>query len=258
MNVFKQLKIAIANVKDYNLLIGLKVRSFVLYFLMLVLINVLGICAMLLPIYAMGGGIANTVEKYVPDFSFENGKLKTDKVHFTDDDSSVCIYIDTDSNELAMNMGRGYKLVLIASSDELYICDGVNESKIPAKDFDGINKAEILKLVSDKSVVTSVVIGGVIGLFITIAISLLAQCVFFACIVSLCNSISIRARVKFWNIVRICCYAYTLPMLLNMALMFFGFTAFKGYTSIIVFVYTYFALKEIKKGDGIVIAALDE
>lgn len=247
MTIFQQFKTAATNPGGYVKLISLSLGKFIGFFFTLVLINVLSLCITIVPIYVKSGGVNKIVKEFIPDFTFENGRLNMENIHYTNDAASVCIYIDTDSDELALNMGRGYQIVLIASGKEVYISNATNENTISAEDLEGLSKEDIVKLVSDERLMTILAVGGIIGLFITFVISLLAQCVFVACIAGFCNTVTFKAKLSFWKLVRVVCYGYALPTVINILGTAMNLHYIAYCSTILVFVYVYFALREIKK-----------
>lgn len=261
MSLFEQLKIAITDVKKYGLLLGLKTRKFVLYFLLLVLINVLGVCVSVVPFYVKSGGVQAFAE-YIPDFTIENGKLSTEFYEFTSDEQSTCVYIDTSKSDLELAKGRGYQTVVIASDTQIYMYNGVEEQTFSVAEieqtFGAINKADAVAFISSKSFEAALIIGFFISVILAFIFSLFINGIIDACIINFCNAISIKADVGFWKIYKISVYALTLPTILNIVFTLLGLSMFQWIVNILAFVYVYYALKEIKKGDGMVIAVLDQ
>lgn len=255
MNVLKQMELALFEFKRYGELAYIKTGKLVKYILFLTFLMLLGFASTTVPMYIEAGGMRGIAENYIPEFTIKDGVLKTDKIDFTDDRTSSRIYVDTKAKELDTALGRGYGTVFIANGTECYIVSNGVTDTLKWKDFGNLTKKELVNNLSSKSFIFWIAVIFAFGLFIMLGLSLVVNITIYTCISNLLVFF-MKIKLGFWKVFRVCTYALTLPVIINIILGYFGI-ALPGIITFITFCCIYKALYEIKKNEAIIIAELE-
>ena len=124
MSFFEQFKTAVYKFQSYPKLI---MQSFgrVICYLMIFTVVITVIEAIPYAVaYRRLGGISGMIQKYVPEFSIENGKFKCESIDYSDELSGIKIFID--DNEDAENVDvRNSGFYLVADSDKMIVGNGI-------------------------------------------------------------------------------------------------------------------------------------
>ncbi len=256
MNFFKQLFAAIYKFESYPQLMRNKTSRVVGY---LIIFTVLTAFVSLIPLgvrYHDMGGMKGITDKYIPQFSLTDGKLKSDKIDIDSKETGLRVLIDTDS-DIKEDMTKSYQFYIMADSDDMYIGNGMQRQSFHFADFkDNITSDDIKGVLNSRTF--KVMIASLMGVSILISLLLgtAINIVVLALIGNLVNMMFTKAQIKFGSLMKLAVYARTFPNILALAVGLIGFSYSGIITWVITITYIYIGLKNYKKSSGIIIAEL--
>lgn len=256
MSFIKQFLTALYRFGSYPVLLEVKgVKTFV-YTLFTVIFTVIFMVATVTPGYLAIGGLEGFAKKYIPEFTVKNGILSTKKVDFQDKFNGVRIYIDTSKEELDMSKMNDSASVLIASSKEMYVYNGVRGEKLS---FEQIGTDFSSKYIFDnlaKQNVRLCIISIIILIwFVGMGFHAIYDIVMLALLGNIINMFITRVPLRFSQMLKLSAYARTLPLIMSLIVpLVAGFS----FNSVVFYAvgtfYVYMGLKNTKSQSGIVIA----
>lgn len=255
MNFFEQMITAIYRFQSYPKLIlqkmGRVMGYLIIFTLILAVINTIPFAAG----YKKLGGITGAINKYVPDFSIENGRLQCESVDYTDEIMGVKIYID--GNEDVSNIDVSNSMFyLLADSSKMIIGNGINREVIDFSQFkdDYINRDKLISLFTAKKVKLAIFTIFLVSALFSICLSTIMGLLMLSCLAMFINICFVRANAGFGDLFKLSVYARTFPSII---LLVMGFSGFAGssvlYWGLLV-TYIYLGLKNIKKQEAIILA----
>lgn len=256
MSIVEQFITAVYKFQSYPKLIMQNMGKVIVYLMVFtVIMSVIGA----LPyayVYMKTGGITGFIEKYVPEFTIQNGKFSCESIDYSDELMGVKIYID--NNEKAENVDvAGSGFYVVADSDKMIVGNGLQESVIDFSQFgnETINKDSIISFFSSTKIRLAIfAILGVTTIF-TLCFSTVAW-LFMLSLLAMVVNMFVHANIKYGDIFKLSVYARTFPSL------FVLFSGLIGLVYIdILFIglyitYVYLGLKNIKKQEAIILAEL--
>lgn len=257
MNFFKQMITAIYRFQSYPRLVMQKMSRVIGYlFLFTIIIAVINSIPLAVG-YKNVGGIVGAIEKYVPEFAIDNGKLQCKHIDYTDDVLGVKIYVD--ENEDVSNIDvSNMELYILADNDKMIVGNAIKQSVVDFSQFkdDIINKDKIIEIFSNTKVKTAIfaifALSALISMFIGTMLS-----VFMLSLLAMCINIClVRANIGLGEAFKLSVYARTFP---SIAILVMGFGGFAGGTILywgLLITYLYIGLKNIKKQEAIILAEL--
>lgn len=221
--------------------------------LMISVISVVLLCTPYLLDYVQLGGITGAINKYVPEFTIENGILTTDKVLKNEVEKYSLMLIDTQNPHTEQDL-MSYESGLIITKDKIIMKLFSGDTKI--QDYklyeQGglVNKQAVLKFVP---IVKFYLIIFCIMLMGFMVLQNLFYAVIFAMFSNVIN-LYIRAKMSTFDTFKLACYAMSMPILIKSIISFLDLmlntiTQFYMPEFILfglVATYCYFALKSIK------------
>lgn len=210
-----------------------------------------------LPEYFKLGGITGAINRYIPDFSIENGILETDKIYKREFEKLSIIIIDTKNVHTEQEL-VSYESGIIVTKDKIIIKsfsgDTINQSYNIYESVGIVNKNSIIKFVP----IVKFYIGAV---FIMLLGFLFLQHMFYSFIFALAANLInlyVKTKLKLPDIFKLTCYAISMPVLLKNIITALNLTIntqIGFYMPAIVYFglvcsYCYFVLKAIKDKDN--------
>lgn len=257
MNFYEQIITAVYKFQSYPKLIMQRFGSVVCYlFLFTVIISVLSAIPYMIS-YKKLGGISGIADKYVPEFSIENGKLKCESIDYNDEMMGVRIYID--SNEKAESVDVGNSTVyIIADSDKMIVGNGMQKRVIEFSQFKGeyINKDMLIDFLSSKRVRLAMFTILMVTTVFSLCIGTLVWLIVLSAVASLINACIVRANIGYGDILKLCVYARTFPSIIVMIMGMFGMVYVEVLFWGLFITYVYLGLKNIKKQEAVILAEL--
>ncbi len=256
MSFIEQMITAIYRFQSYPKLIVLKAGKVIGYlFIFTVIIGIVTALPYAVKYFKMGG-IAGAVEKYVPEFSIENGKLECETIDYTDDMSGIKIYVDNNEDAESINTDN-YYFYIIADSDKMVMGNNVQREVVSFSDIDGtINKDMMVSFFGSKKVQLAIITIFSITALFSMCVSAIFGLLFLSLIAVLINICVTRAGIGYGDILKLTVYARTFPAILVLVIGMCGF----GYGQLLflgLFItYTYLGLKNIKKQEAVIIAEI--
>ena len=216
--------------------------------------------------YMQVGGLSGLADTYLPDFSIENGKLICSDYKFEDKIAGVDIIVDTSSDFMATkDMIKDDTVAIIADSTKMIIANPMQyqEIRFDNRSFDGLTKEKVVKYL-EQSVLMKLMIGCII--FMTFGVYVFNYLIYVllaVCIGNLINAF-VKAQIRYGSMLRLGVYTITFPSLLTAVTSAFmnvlGYIGNNNFNvilfAVLVGVYMYFGLKNIKAGNGYIVATL--
>lgn len=255
MSFFEQMITAVYRFQSYPKLILQKFGKVICYLLIFTFIIAIVNAIPYAVKYKKFGGITGAIQKYVPEFSIENGKFKCEPVDFNDEMMGVKILID--DNEKAENVDvKDSVLYIVADSDKMIVGNNIQKQVIEFSQFkdEKIDKSTLINFFSSKKVKLAIFnIFGISTLF-SLFIGTLLGLFMLSLAASLINVCFVRANLGYGDMFKLSVYARTFPSILVMIIGLSGFS----YGSLLYWglfiTYIYLGLKNIKKQEAIILA----
>ena len=257
MSFFKQMITSIYKFQSYPQLIMQKMSKVVCYLILFTIIIAIINSIPFAISYKKMGGITGAIEKYVPEFSIDNGTFTCKHIDYTNDIFGIKIYID--ENEDVSNIDvSNTELYVLADKDKMIIGNALQKSVLNFSQFgnDYINKDKLIDFFSKTKVKAAIfsiiVISALLSMFVGTFLSVTMLSIFAMCI----NIGFVKANVGFGDTFKLSVYARTFPSIFIMAM---GFGGFAGGTILyweLLITYLYLGLKNIKKQESIILAEL--
>lgn len=258
MSFKNQFLTALYRFGSYPELLDVKGIRVFLYTFFTVILSVVFMVLTAAPGYLSQGGLEGMAKKYIPEFSVKDGKLKTEKIDFSDPVSGVRIYVDTSAKMSdAPFADEGYSCVLVADSDEIYVYNSMQGSQKMRFDEMGIDFSsdDIYRSLADKRVAAFIIALFIFTWIIGMSFYALYNIIFLALIGNIINMVSARLPLNFGHMLKLACYARTLPLIMSLL---FPVIAGIGFNPAVFYAvggfYMYKALKNIRLNTGVVIA----
>ena len=197
--------------------------------------------------YAQAGGISGLANTYLPEFSIENGKLICSDYKFEDEIAGIDIVVDTSPDFVATkDMVSDNTVAVIADSTKLIVANPMQYQEIRFDDrsFDGLGCIVFMMF----------------GMYVfNYAIYVLLS----ICIGNLINAF-VKTQIRYGGMVKLGIYAITFPSLLtavtSAVMNLLGYTGNNNFNvilfAVLVGVYMYLGLKNIKASNGYIVATL--
>lgn len=256
MNFFKQFFTAIYKFESYPELIRNKTSRVIGY---LIIFTALTAVISLIPLgvkYSQLGGMKGITDKYIPEFSLTDGKLKSEKIDIDSKESGLRVLIDTDS-DIKEDMTENYTFYILADSDDVFVGNGVQKQKLHFADIkDNLTSDDVKNILNSRGFKIMFFSVMCVSLVISLLLGTVINLLVLALIGNLINMVFIRAQVKFGELMKLGVYSRTFPNLLALVVGLAGFSYSGIITWIITITYIYIGLKNYKKGSGIIIAEL--
>lgn len=255
MNFFEQVITAIYRFQSYPRLVmqrmGRTLGYLCIFTLIIAIINMIP--------FAIGykeiGGISGAIEKYVPDFSVENGKLKCQTIDYTDDMMSVKIFIDGNEDVSSIDV-KNYAFYLLADSDKMIVGNGIQRQEMDFIQFkdDYISKAQLVSFFNSKKVKMAIfMIFGITALF-SFAFSTIIGVLILSLLAAFINMCFVHGNMKYSELFKLSVYARTFPSIILIIMNFGGFAGSSILYWGLLITYIYLGLRNIKKQEAIILA----
>lgn len=172
--------------------------------------------------YIKLGGITGAINKYVPEFTIQDGILSTDKYYKRDFmDELVLLIIDTKSVHTEKELLR-YESGYILTKDKIItksFAGDINIQDYKAFEEMGIKcKADVLGCVP---IIKALIIATLFMMIIFVFFQYMVFALFFAVIINFVNY-KLKAEIDFLDIFKLSCYATAMPSLLKMIISSFN------------------------------------
>lgn len=256
MSIVEQFVTAIYKFQSYPRLIMQSMGKVMCYLLSFtVIISVIGALPYAYA-YVKTGGITGFIEKYVPEFTIENGKFSCESIDYSDELMGVMIYID--NNEKAENIDvTGSGFYVVADSDKMIIGNGLQESVIDFSQFgdDTINRDSLINFFGSTKI--RLAIFAILGVTTLFSVSFgTVIWLFMLSFIAVVINMFVHANIRYGDIFKLSVYARTFP---SIFIMFAGLIGF-AYVDILFMglyiTYVYLGLKNVKKQEAIILAEL--
>lgn len=230
MRVFKEIFWSIFKVDNYKELIKNKTGMLAVYVSMLSLLAIIAtVLSMAFGIQAKGGGFAQFIEESVPEFGIVEGRIWVDERYVIDDaEHGTFIYVDTEEglDRYKYDLDKiidEYKMVMIVDSEGIISKSNNQITNLRASDID----TDIHFTADDiKASMKYIYIAIVIILLLVYLFMILGY--FFNALIYAIFGIAIAAafkvKMKFSSLYKICIYAKTAVVILNILLVILGIT----------------------------------
>ena len=197
--------------------------------------------------YAQAGGISGLANTYLPEFSIENGKLICSDYKFEDEIAGIDIVVDTSPDFVATkDMVSDNTVAVIADSTKLIVANPMQYQEIRFDDrsFDGLTKEKIVKYLEQ-----------------SLLVKLMLGCIVF---MMFGMYVFVKTQIRYGGMVKLGIYAITFPSLLtavtSAVMNLLGYTGNNNFNvilfAVLVGVYMYLGLKNIKASNGYIVATL--
>lgn len=255
MSFFEQFKTAVYKFQSYPKLMMLGFGRVICYLLIFtVVISVISALPYAVA-YIRLGGISGMIEKYVPEFSIENGKLKCETIDFTDELMGVKILIDNNEDAEDVDV-RNSGFYLVADSDKMILGNGIQESIIDFSQFEDeyIDKSMLVNFFENTKV--RIAIFAILGITTLFSLSFgtivwLFMLSFAVFVINLCF---VHTRIGYGDVFKLTVYARTFPSIFILVMGLVGFMYAEIIFLGLFITYVYLGLKNIKKQEAIILA----
>ncbi len=257
MNFFEQMITAIYRFQSYPKLIMQKMGRVIGYLIIFTLIIAVINTFPFVIGYKKLGGIEGAINKYVPDFSIENGRLQCEHIDYTDEIMGVKIYID--GNEDVSNIDvSNTSFYLLADSAKMIIGNGINREVIAFSQFkdDYITKDKLISIFMAKKVKLAIFTIIAVSGLISLCLSTLASVFMLSCLAMFINVCFVRSNTGFGALFKLSVYARTFPSIILFIVSFSGFAGSSILYWGLLITYIYLGLRNIKKQEAIILAEL--
>lgn len=216
--------------------------------------------------YAQAGGISGLANTYLPEFSIENGKLICSDYKFEDEIAGIDIVVDTSPDFVATkDMVSDNTVAVIEDSTKLIVANPMQYQEIRFDDrsFDGLTKEKIVKYL-EQSLLVKLMLGCIVFMMFGMYVFNYAIYVLLSiCIGNLINAF-VKTQIRYGGMVKLGIYAITFPSLLtavtSAVMNLLGYTGNNNFNvilfAVLVGVYMYLGLKNIKASNGYIVATL--
>ena len=196
----------------------------------------------------------------------ENGKLICADYKFEDEIAGIDIVVDTSPDfEATKDMVSDNTVAIIADSTKLIVANPMQYQEIRFDDrsFDGLTKEKIVKYL-DQSLLVKLMIGCIVFMMFGMYVFNYAIYVLLSiCIGNLINAF-VKTQIRYGGMVKLGVYAITFPSLLtavtSAVMNVLGYTGNNNFNvilfAVLVGVYMYLGLKNIKASNGYIVATL--
>lgn len=223
MNIFLEMGISLWNFDYYPNFLKNRRGKVIAFAAVLMLIPfLLGVCFPFFQLVRGQGGYAGIIQKYVPDFTFANGKLETSSRYHLER-GGIYIDVNTDAANKLSEDDASVKtafqlnsLVFIANSERAIIRGAGNRiDNIPFSMFAGetFSKAELVNAIPFLRVLTAV---SLVFSYLFSLVSFFFQLIFVALFGMMIASMK-NVRIRFGQIYRMSVYTRTLPVIISLA-----------------------------------------
>lgn len=255
MSFFEQMITAIYRFQKYPGLVMQKMGKvlgyLVIFTLLIAIINAIpfGIG------YKKIGGITGAIEKYVPEFSIENGKFNCEPIDYKDEIMGVKIYIDGNEDVSKIDVNN-FVFYLLADSDKMIIGNGINREVIHFSQFadEKVDKSKLISFFASEKVKLAIFaifsISGLFSLFLSTLLGITALS-FMALFINICF---VRANAGFSEMFKLSVYVRTFPSIIIIIMSFCGIAGSTFLYWGLLVTYIYIGLKNIKKQEAIILA----
>lgn len=255
MSFFEQMITAIYRFQSYPRLVmqkmGRTIGYLCIFSLVIAIINTIP--------FAIGykelGGISGIIEKYVPDFSIENGKFQCQTIDYTDDMMGVKIFIDGNEDVSSIDVSN-HAFYLLADSDKMIVGNGIQRQEIDFIQFndDYINKDQLVSFFNNKKVKVAIfTIFGITALF-SFVFSTILGVLMLSILAAFINVCFIHGNMKYSELFKLSVYARTFPSIILIIMSFGGFAGSGILYWGLLITYIYLGLRNIKKQEAIILA----
>lgn len=255
MSFFEQMITAIYRFQSYPKLVMQKMSRVIGYLFIFTLIIAIINAIPFAVGYKKLGGISGAIERYVPEFSIENGKLQCDPIDYNDDIMGVKIYID--GNEDVSNIDVSKQVFyLLADSDKMIVGNGIQRQVLDFGQFvdDHVNKDELVRFFSNKKIKLAIfTIFGVTAVF-SLCFSTIIGLLMLSLLAAFINVCFIRSNIGFSDVLKLSVYAKTFPSIILIIMSFCGFAGSGILYWGLMITYICLGLKNIKKQEAIILA----
>lgn len=254
MNLFQQFKKSFYSFEEYPVLAKVNGFKVLLYTFLLSLIVFVMIIIPIAAVFNSMGGYSGLIEKYVPEFTMKDGVFHTEKnIDFESKTEGIKILIDNDA-EINTDMLKEFPIGILINSEEAimrssYMVQTFEFSQYKDEVFTKEHIYDFVPIFRKMTVLFSII------MFIFYFIFDLFQVLMFSFAAFLVNHV-IGAKITLTEIIKICVYARTMPLLLKAILALFGIGMPFFIYFAVVLIYIYIALKNCKNKDGCIIAVL--
>ena len=197
--------------------------------------------------YTQAGGVSGLANTYLPEFSIENGKLICADYKFEDEIAGIDIVVDTSPDfEATKDMVSDNTVAIIADSTKLIVANPMQYQEIRFDDrsFDGLTKEKIVKYL-DQSLLVKLMIGCIV--FMMFGMYVFNYAIYV--LLSICIGNLINAFVK-----------TQITAVTSAVMNVLGYTGNNNFNvilfAVLVGVYMYLGLKNIKASNGYIVATL--
>lgn len=254
MSFFKQIINACYAFDKYYLLVKVSLPKVLFYLFVITLVQFI---VMLMPIYveyAEKGGITGIIDKYIPEFEIKDGVFYCEKkINYVDNLADSIIIVDSDKI-FDEEVFDGHMLGIAVDKEKImsrYFKTSVSYFR-HFKTNGVINKNFVYTLLPfiRLAFIVSATIVLIMAYCTTILNSILVAVMAF-----LINLI-ISSYIKNVEYFKLAVYVQTMPVILQMSLYFIGVSMPSIVYIAVIGLYIYFALKNIKKQEGMIIAVV--
>ncbi len=254
MSFIKQFITSIYRFHDYGLLVLNRGRRVVCYYFLFTLLTAVLSIGMIAGPYKKAGGITGIFDKYVPEFSIDNGKLNCETID--KEISGVKVYINTnDKFDFEDKIGNS-QIYFVADGEKFAVNNGVQSVKGEFSDIEDINRQQIKDLCSSGKFKAVLLSSLIIMLWLNEIMLGIVSVTMLALVGNLINIFVVKAQLKMSDLYKVSVYARTFPVLLSSVVAIFGIQLnIIVYTGLLI-TYMYLGLKNIKSGSGIILAEI--
>jgi hypothetical protein len=248
MSFRQQFVTALYRFGSYFELIKVKGWRTILYTVILAVFTVFLMLARATPMYINAGGFSGIAERYLPDFTIEDGTLEMDKYEYDNSNDGVKILVDTDNESFNLSDAGDRNLVFLAGSKECYIFNGVQGVKMAFSDLEmDISKSEIVGNLSRRDVQLGIISGFALLFFVSCIMIAIYNIAIIALLGNIINMLIVKTPVGFSQILKLASYSRTLPYILSIAVpLVCGFMVSPIVFYAVAVFYVYKGLKSIK------------
>lgn len=212
MNIIKSFNKGMFNLESYSQLIKLGAfRAIINVFL----VSIFSLFFLLIPFgidYLKLGGITGAMDKYIPEFTIENGVLTTDKYYKKEFEGLSVIIIDASGKYTEQDLLK-YESGLIITKDKVLLKYLSGECNVQS--YDTYEKAGITNKKAMSKFVPIIKLYIVIIVFCVLIFVFVQNMFFTAILAMLSNAINffLKKNLSFGDTLAVACYATALPTL---------------------------------------------
>jgi hypothetical protein len=256
MSLFEQFKIAVYKFKEYPKLLMVGWGWVILFFTLMCLISTAIISLGFVPDFKRNGGISAYVNEHLPEFTYRKGELECEPFDYIDEQTGMIVHIDTNGKAEDYDIGS-YRIAYVADKDSLIVVNNGIRQQLRFKELDlpDMDKQVVANIFNSRKVRLCLYALFVFFIFLGKLMVESTNVMFIAIAGYVINRLLVQAQVSVGGILKLACYCVTFPMLLMSVVSLVGLS--NNYIAIgMAGAYCYFALSNVKKSNGVVIAEL--